>query len=313
MKNVIGILGAGADGGTFLEWSMLYLSGTTQYYCIPVDRREDLINEPALLTLLNNPISNIGNAHNHEKTHPTLSLISGVIDKFKELDANLHVFYACNKTIGKGQDYSITESGIEFDRIVRNNPDVNFIYITIERAFLLEFFDRYINKVLPVHVAPVRRNLTYLTLTSRRDKRMFALERMLPKFNGFLAELELLPVPQYANCYSISASKIYYALNNDIDKIFKQFNLDMTNRDSWQAVYQQWQVANGVPFFKNLDCIVDSIVAGTDLDLSPYQLTITNECVIICKLAQRKIFIKHDHLEVMPVNTCDWHKLISSR
>ena len=103
-----------------------------------------------------------------------------------------------------------------------------------------------------------------------------------------------------------------YNLDTEIKKVFKWLNIDMNleKYEQWKQVHSEWQQLNPGAFFNSLEHIVDCIQNNIKHDLSQYNMDLFNEVILIHKLSTLNIEVEHNNVEVMPLCTSDWYKLI---
>lgn len=322
-KCIVGILGFSGEGGTFIDWSLHYLTGRTEHHQILINRNKLIIDDKLLLnrivcTLCNNPLSTIGNAHEHRKTHPTLTTTPDVISEFEKLESGLHTFY----TSPSRQDYHFLreeDKNVGALEIIDSNynvlnetyKNIKFIRVILDKNSGLEYSERYITNFL--RVPDSANKLTFLvSLKTMPDKRNYILDAVHKFCQGRVRNWSKKLFTEYDNQYILTFSDVFYNLEDKIKDIicWTGQRVDSDRLEKWQLIYAEWQRVNGVDFYRDIDLIVNNIISGSAFDLSNYNLSAGREAALIYKLKQRGIRINHTSIECMPLDTCDWHNLI---
>lgn len=290
MIPIVGIVGPGGAGGTFLDWSLHYLSGNKDVIFVLVDRGDDAIINPRLTyPVINNPLQQNGTAHNHKKTHPTFESIGKCVECYNKMvdsGANLYSMYIVPKLPNQSLDTTLF-------------GDVKFVTYVIEESNKYQLIDRQYDKIFN-HPTDA---IAALVLGPNTRKKIFsALD--LSFSNGIIH-----------NSYSLTFDDMLHRLDNHIRAIFKFISVDIVEDkyEHWLSVYKQWQTINHVLFFDHLEYLIECVKLGIDHDLTKYDMTLVRECILIRSLADRNIFIKYDEHAEMPKNTRDWHHLITQK
>ena len=87
MNNIACLLSDGNVGCTFVDWSIHFLAGKTQYYSFP---------QQAWIDLVSNPLTDL-NAHAHDRNHPSgIENVTEMIQQAKLMpDSELYSMYPC--------------------------------------------------------------------------------------------------------------------------------------------------------------------------------------------------------------------------
>ena len=103
MKIVCVTSGVYPIGATFLEWSIQYLSGATEYYNTEQQRWIPLVNNPLEPT----------SAHRHLKNHPRdVNSVYQCLERFNQADpAKLYSFYPCSADFNYWMEHQQLDSG----------------------------------------------------------------------------------------------------------------------------------------------------------------------------------------------------------
>jgi len=331
MKQLICVTSVYAVGGTFLEWSINYLSGKTKY----LHYREGWID------LSNNPLHQI-NAHGHTKNHPsgqqkTQKLVNNLQEKSDFVSLypfplhadesakilNLNIRDLNEEQLKTINDYQDTDYNQMLSWLSENNAHIIFIsldnslpvYANVEVRSL----DRKWHSPSPMLSIDERRQdldsiffqrsckqWDDLNLTNIWDTReRLALNTRPLKFRQPNVNLA---IPHYW----IDSQELWYNGINKINDIMAWLNLqiDQTRIEHWQQVYNQWkniQIKN-LEFQYQYKHIIEATVNGWSY---PIDLTFDQEVVIQhCLIYQHNLNLKTWQLEKFPKNTLELHKLL---
>lgn len=222
MTAIVGIIGPGGEGGTFLDWSLHYLLGDETYKIVLVDRLKNTVHGDIDCKLQNNPMTVIGNAHKHKKTHPTQSTIKSCIDLLKTIhndSIKLHTLYIV------ASDFTHTP----------NKSYLDVISSTIPLFDGLKLIQMY-------HSVEIIDDLTHRTYTKIPDNK----ETVTDIRNRIrLASNDRNKIINDPNVYSLNIKDMFYHLDIEIFKIVSWLNLPIVQEryDSWLAIYKEWQLA----------------------------------------------------------------------
>jgi hypothetical protein len=221
MADIVGIVGPGGEGGTFLDWSLHYLLGDSIINIILVDRTKNNIIGTLKYIIRMNPITKEGNAHKHLKTHPTEATIQECVNLFKTLNFNnkLHTMYV----VPNGKSYHEFESYQLLTRhIVTTTTGLKFIHMYYPDNLLEDLIHRIHTKI-----PGISSNLDDIR------------SRVFCEANH---KNKIIDDP---NVYSLNINDMFYKLDTEIHKIFSWLNLSIQENkyDNWLATYKKWQLA----------------------------------------------------------------------
>jgi hypothetical protein len=145
MNKIVGIIGTGIDGGTFLDWSIHYLIGdrftfrsdklgwkNCTEFTIPFIKYD----------LVDNPINFYKkNAHNHKKNHPLHENVQLCIDSYKQIiepNVNILSFYCCGPSLLPSYNDIIISHTEKY-------PDVKFIVLYNDKHSLDSSYKRLLS------------------------------------------------------------------------------------------------------------------------------------------------------------------------
>lgn len=306
---IVGILGPGGCGGTFLDWSLHYLAGDTKNIvvnCDPTDRGKILNTHPQ--DILENPIKN-STAHHHQKTHPNDKSIDAVIDTFKLIDSNLHTFYYVT-SMGQGQTQT------NHNDIINSYSDVKFItYVFkkehIDLIFCLQYDKTVGRKNLLKHEIKVNDTRLFDELSVGEQRELISLYYPKCIKSQILSE-EINPS---TNNYCFNFEQIWQSLPNTMPEIFNflDLSIDPARINHWKQIYKLWLEQNNIDFFNDIPYIVECILTGVSLDLSKYSMTFSKEVVLLSKLLyDHNLTLKFENFKEPLTNTVQWHDILET-
>jgi hypothetical protein len=217
MNKIVGILGVGIDGGTFLDWSLHYLSGDTYMYHSPILGL--LANNTfnwsfSKIRIIDNPIMPTkGIAHKHLKNHPNQYTIDMCINKMLQIDdseINFSSFY----------NIDIPEEGLTYDsyidRHTEKHPNVKFIVLHSDEESYIHLYHRtisYFKTIKPTHSLPPLSKHSISTLADSPNRKMLKIVDM------------------------------YYNLDSNIVELMKWLDIELKidRFENWKSIYNQWK------------------------------------------------------------------------
>jgi hypothetical protein len=220
MTDIVGIIGPGGEGGTFLDWSLHYLIGNNSAKMVLVDRIKNTVHGTINNKICDNPITTSGNAHKHKKTHPTDSTIQQCIDLLKTIDSSkIHTMYI----VPSDDSYNKLQSYKNFvNYSVTKYTDLKFIYTYYPDDPIEDLIQRICTKI------PNKKE----SLDDIRSRVKMACDEP----NKIIVN---------PNVYSLSIKDMFYNLDTEIHKILSWLNLTTSNKryENWLATYREWQLA----------------------------------------------------------------------
>lgn len=302
---IVGILGSGGCGGTFLDWSLHYLSGNNNNWVIECDKENRKnIKTPYQQGITNNPLKK-NTAHRHIKTHPNNGSLSDIINTFKSLSpGGLHTFYYVDSM-------EPLQTATTHNTIIENNPDLFFITYKFDKTDVDKIFcwqlekisdalDRFCNTITSM-------NMFELPIWDQRE----LLSLYYPKcIQGQTCNEVVLDHP---NSIIVEFDKIVHAGAEQIENIFDflKIKIDKTRWSTWKEIYKVWQHGNNLEFYQDLDKIVDCILSNTNFDLTPYDMTFAKEVVISNKLLfNHNKTLKSFNLSSISPNCQAWYNIL---
>lgn len=322
-----------AVGCTFIDWSIHFLSGQTQFFNVDDNQWIELTSDPL----------NQDNAHNHKKNHPAGYIETNeVLDQFDQQPTGVFTVYPqflrfnqtaklLNLTLDKNnsdpdfnnqilesrqQDYAdlfklcaqrntkiiYVDSSLEIDLYHINlRRRGTFLFDDIKSGFQpeldAEFEEYFFNKAI----------VAYDNLTDVWDIRERRALNIRPfKRNRVALDLSLP--------HLWIDSRSFWTLGEQyMHKILAHVGLqvDPDRLRMWRPIYAKWQNTqfNHLDFCHVLPHMIDSIVNGWDYELG--DLTFEQEIVIQhCLIYQHNLNLKTWQLTKFPSNTKDLHLLL---
>jgi len=327
MNTIVCLASTNSVGATFMDWSVHFLSGQTQFYNV----------DQGWIPLTHNPLDE-NNAHNHLRNHPgglaetqsvlnTLTQQSGLVSLYpytKDFDksaAELGISSSdltqqnCNRIA----QYTIKDYATALN--VCNQQGARIIYLTLPKEYvcyrlqlrtkLKKWFDNHSDIEIKKHNDQLFlknsqlqwEDLSLTEIWDQREHRALA-TRPLDLAN----EIAGFEFPHlYLNCVDW-----WFNGETTICKVMKFLELSIST-DRWQhwlATYHQWKSVHvdAAEFCHNLQHIVDSIVNNWYFEID---LTFDQEVVIQhCLIYQHGLNLKTWQLTKFPNNTQDLHKLL---
>lgn len=227
MADVVGIVGPGGEGGTFLDWTIHYLIGDTFFKIVLVDRPTNTLLNVIDYPVLDNPVTKNGDAHNHKKTHPTETTVQACVDLLQTIETDkskLHTMY-------------IVPSSNEFDKFLSYRK---FVETLVESSTGLKFIQMY-------HPDEMLEDLVYRMYNKIPDN-IGTFEELRTRVQ--LACNDTNKVMVQPNVYSLNIKDMFYNLDQEIYKIMSwlNFSVDPEKYKKWLVVYKSWQNAQDFKF-----------------------------------------------------------------
>lgn len=276
-------------GGTFVSWSIYYLTGHRDYWYFRTNKTELLTNEP--LTGIN--------AHCFQPNQIRCSAdISMLVDRTPVND-DLLVVYAHPMPLDVRQP--------EINQMTQFADRVLVMTVPSQHHF---YHYRYQGRTLTHKLSdPTQRNQSWqeqhedflayyfaadlakwqeMGLTETWDRREFLALNLRP-YESSLQIKDMVPLK--SNHLYLDARDAWFMLDQSIKDIVSWLGLEIdTERQSqWQAIYDSWRTLhyNRVKFYWYFPNIIDAILTGQDMDLTRFQLDIVQEAVIQHELIYR--------------------------
>jgi len=296
---IVGILGPGGCGGTFLDWSIQFLSGSTENLVVVPDRpNRGIFQQTHIQSISNNPLKG-ATAHGYKKTHPNIDLLPIVIDIFLTSKYLLNTFY-----------YVDDATQINYNNIIKTYPTVKFISYNFSQNHVdLIFYLQY------EKIDNVVRSFNTLVGNSSLNLSTGELREILSLFYPGCIKGQMLneTLEDADNLYKIDFDSVWSNLDIVMFDIFEFLGLsiDKSRYPEWINVYHKWLEKNKTDFFYDLPEIVNCIVNNTSMNLEGYDITFAKEVVIASKLLyNHNLALKFDSVTDLTSNTLQWHSIL---
>lgn len=324
---IAGILTDPGVGGTFLSWSLYFLSGADRYYHI---------RSKNLLTLPINPV-NDRNAHGfkpNQLTDPDAAVtIKKWISEFETIADPLHVIYFHNlrtthastdslclytsqaaetiqSRLSKILSVSLDKSHSLYNcSLNARNLTEKLTDPTVDNYTDSEQFDDFFEYFFPGAKKNWTGGHTNDSLPIWDLRELYALN--LRPFN----QVSIRPNINYSkSVLDIEAFDLFQQGEYVIKEIFQYLGIPL-HQDrlaSWIPIYLKWQNIHSdrIIFSLQFEKIIDNILLGKDHNLTPYNLDIIREAAILhCLIYKHGLIIKSWGIEKFQ-NTMQLHRLL---
>lgn len=328
-------------GCTFLDWSILYLSGQDDYY---------LVKEKKYVPITHDPINNdkVSNAHNHIKNHPTGSNNAlRMIQHLEQLSidqSKIKTIYPFPLHLDKSlQSLGISLEDFKLDQSLRDktkqfifddyralldqcldlglplifveaNPDPIGYYWHIRVLGRMQSSDRRAEDIDDLH-----QEMIDLWFNESHKQPSFSSNHIWDQREKLALDLRPFSKDAFFKFGSrhpykhIDCQDLWNMPYDVISECFDYLNLKIQKdrRDHWNSIASIWQKMQhqNLKFYHQLDHIVDAIVNGWYFPLPRYD--IRQEAIIQhCLIYQHNLNIKTWNLESFPDNTQKLHALL---
>lgn len=300
---IVGILGPGGCGGTFLDWSIQFIAGSTENLVAKCnEKNRNVIEHVQAQQIVDNPL-NGSSAHIHQKTHPNNDSLTAVLDIFLSNNYPLNTFYYVDSMLPD-------QTHTNYNSIIKTHPTVKFISYNFSRKHLDLIFCLQYEKI---SVAPqnfnnqIGNSLSNLSIGERRE--------MLSLFYPRCIKGQILneQIEDSDNLYRINFDDVWGKLDIVMINIFKFLGLGINESrySEWIKIYQIWLTKNKNNFFNDLPEIIDCIVNNKSLDLKVYNITFAKEVVIASKLLyNHNLSLKFNDVSDLTSDTLQWHSIL---
>lgn len=286
----INILVPGGTGGTFLNWSIQFLSNINNECVIITDDQTYSIGK-----IPNNPLS-IKDSHNFKKIHPRVHTFGIYFDSAERMLNNKLITYY---TVDAMLDDSIITRYNELISAYQNVTHILFKFDIKHIDYVYSMQARILSKVLPKDI------------WTHRELAMLSYHKMI--YNQLLSENASELASKFSNVIALDFDKYLFSMQDNIRHLMSSLELDIIEEryKQWCDVYNNWQKIIDIKFFEELPKIVDNIVNGISMDLTKYNITYGKECVIFKQLLfNYNMCLQADGIIHMPNNTYEWHALL---
>jgi hypothetical protein len=296
-------------GGTFLSWSIYYLSGRTSYFSARKDKFVEVCHNPLtdknahnflpnqprntddFASIFHKTLANNEHLYMHQFKHGTKDAVAKVC-KYAEKIIILalspsHVLYQCSYTP-------------RADVIPSMNSEKKLTDPDSIHEDLVDYFFRESKQIWKT-----------AGLNDIWDKREFIALNFDPFDHSSILNYVDPNVNKY---YQIDAHDAWLNLDQHINELFLYLNMpvDQNRFENWMSVYGVWKNnhTKRLNFVNNFEIIINNIINGVDMDLSRFEFDLIQEAAI-----QHQIMYKHNlnfktwQLEKF-INTKQLHNLL---
>ena len=308
---IVGILGPGGCGGTFLDWTLQYLSGQTHTWHIFCDYRteQSRIIDQECVPLVDNPIQG-RTAHGHKKTHPDDLCIDPVIECFKQ-----HTEFALNSFYFVDQ-FKSGKTQTEYNQLIAAHHDIKFITYKfteadIDTVFCFQYEKTSVEKSNIDKKLMPHSGVPFGQLPIWDQRELLSLYYPLSIRGQILSET----IAPYTNNFCLDFKVAIECVDVVINDLFQYLGISICKERWWQwkKIYNDWKTKNHTQFFKDLDLIIESIIYGNSFDLSKYNMSFAEETVIASNLLYKHNFgLKSYNKENLSRNTQQWTEILET-
>ena len=302
-------------GGTFLTWTIYYLSGKNSYYHVKTDQTIDLINNPVNDTNAHKFQPNqIDRMFDFDQWFNTLISRSDnnivyfhefwdgrELDAIKQLkDKNVKSVVVINRSQNVLYDCAYRPRGRGLGKF--SFKDYNLTYSNI---------DDYYNDFIKTFFEDSAKKWKELGLDNIWDDREFFALNFNPYKHEKIYDHIIEVKPDH---FLLDSFEVWNYLDNVIKDVLEylELPLDQKRFNLWKDVYQQWRQLHYKRqlFVWYFDIIINNIIYGVDQLLTRFDLDIIQEAAI-----QRELLYKHNlalktHGITKFVNTVQLHNLL---
>jgi hypothetical protein len=307
---MLAILTDPSSGGTFLSWTMYYLSGKTHYYSV---RRQSV--EP----LTDNPLTD-KNAHGFVPNQPRTE------DEFKKflpllVDTKEYMYMHEFRTGTKQAVQQLCEQSTKVIVLAIHPDQMLYQCGYAPRSLSLPAWQSQQNLSDPDDIYNDYTNHFFKeskqhwereNLTNVWDKREF----IALNFDPFDRSSILDYISNNTNYYHVNALNLWTDFDQCVHKLFDYLGVSISQDryHAWLLVYNQWKNMHTkrLMFAQNFKTIINNILSGIEFDLTAFELDIQQEAAI-----QHFLIYKHNlnfktWQLVKFTNTKQLHELLES-
>ena len=291
---MIAVLTDPGVGGTFLTWTLHYLSGHDTYYSV---------SEQQFVPLINNPVGQ-HNAHKFKPNQPlNAESARATLDKLcAQPSKSFHTIYFHNF-----HDDTDFESVVQLTESAANKLVV--LALTKSNLLYQVRFNRR-SQVRSSFVSPNElvtgadeqyQDLLEHFFKHSRDQYGLGADSPVWEQREFLAlslnHYNQLSIVDYVDRtrahYFLDSTELFNRFDCTVAQLFDylELEIDQSRWPNWLSVYQNWQQlhVNSLQFMLYFDSIVEAIVNNHYMDLTRFKLDLVQEAAI-----QRELLYKHN-------------------
>lgn len=287
MSKLVGIISDAASGGTFLSWTVEYLTGKGQYF----GYNNDVGGYPKLLDLVDDPRGSSNNRPHIINAHKFVSNEYGFrsasahkhpckefIDLLKEHDSHIYCHYNPDmirelQNTPHAVNIRLINEPMYFQNYIRRDHNTE-VYSNAEllQMDMAELYDKSYEKWNPKTFWDIRE---FLAL-NRRPHEFKVGYGPYEKFDSNKPHFPLHANDLY-NHFDISVRDLFDYIGYDIDE---------DCYDHWINVWHRWRKVHTdrLLFSQYLDIIIEYVLNGYDMDLSRFELDVVQQACIMHEL-----------------------------
>ena len=284
---MLAILTDPSSGGTFLSWTVYYLSGQTHYFSV---------RQQSVIPLTDNPLTD-KNAHGFVPNQPYNE------DEFKKflpllVDTEEYMYMHAIRSGTKQavqqlceQSTKVVVLSIHPDQMLYQcgyTPRAPVTSSWSSQQNLTDSDDIY-NDFTDYFFKESKQQWEKANLTNIWDKREFIALNFYP----FDCTSILDYISNDTNYYHINALNLWTNFDQTVHKLFDHLGVTISQDryQTWLLVYNQWKNIHTqrLRFAQNFKTIVDHILSGIECDLTDFELDIQQEAAI-----QHFLIYKHN-------------------
>lgn len=279
---MIAVLTDPTAGGTFLTWTLYYLSGRTDYYSWRQNKK---------ITVIDNPI---GSMNAHKFLPNQLNSVDNVNDSnfinfLKNHPEDIVYFHYLKGCDGTVIDILAKEcKKIIQLSVARKN---SLYYCTYNKRYIpgnISQSEHHQNFILN-YFGESNKKWNYLNMTNNWDRREFLALSIRPTDFPRITDMHDFNFDHYC----LDVYDLWTMFDQTVTKLFDYLNLpiDTTRWDQWVNVYREWKGIHYqvVQFDLYFDKIINYILTGKNFNLLPFNLDIYQEAAI-----QHTLIYKHN-------------------
>lgn len=298
----IGILTDPTIGGTFVSWSVYYLSGAKDYWCWQTDKR---------LQLTHNPLSDI-NAHGFRPNQiKELDDLDCIVNNMPNAKNDLHVFYLHTHQ-GENLNQVINQLTIFIDKIITITVPVDHHFYHWKSESRDQLKSNAIQEHITEYFSDDLAKWQAMGLNEVWDQREFLALNLRPYMS--YGQITDFTTAIGHNRFYLDARDAWFMLDQSMCDLmhFLKINIDKDRYQKWKQVYADWRTFhyNRVRFFWYFPEIMDAIIRGLEMDFSRFNLDLVQEAIIQHELIyQHNLNLKTFKLEKF-LNAKQLHQLL---
>lgn len=285
---MIAVLTDPACGGTFLTWSLYYLSGQTEYYSVKQKQKTSLISDPVTAS----------NAHGFRPNQPIM--LEHVIDQVNTLSNRpadefnvmyFHNFGDCNRQPGGSTSIAIDKTTKHFEKIVcvGISPKNSLYQCAYNKRVLVlnpqtgELFSSQQEQhqdFIETYFKQSQKIWTEQGLNEVWDQREFLALNCRPNDSVNIADVHDFSFDHFY----LDSMDLWTQFDLTVIKLFEylELGIDLSRWDHWLEVYTKWKKIHyqRIRFVMYFDTIIQYILQGKSMDLESFDLDIMQESAI---------------------------------